>query len=58
MREALTDQPVDYAQLEQGARYLAACAATDEERQVHLSWANRYFRLRVDASPILDGACS
>jgi hypothetical protein len=39
-----------YAKLEEGARYLAACAANDAERREHLGWANRYYRLRVEAS--------
>ena len=43
------EQAVYYAQLEEGARYLASLATSDAERQVHLGWANRYYRLRVDA---------
>jgi hypothetical protein len=42
-------QVVYYAQLEQGARYLASLASTHAERQQHLAWANRYYRLAVDA---------
>ena len=45
------DDATYYAQLEQGARYLAALAASQRERDVHLGWANRYYRLRVDAEP-------
>ena len=45
------EQAVYYAQLERGARYLASLATSDAERHVHLSWANRYYRLRVDAEP-------
>lgn len=45
------DSAAYYAQLEQGARYLASLATNDAERHVHLSWANRYYRLRVDAEP-------
>ena len=43
------DSQTYYAELEQGARYLAARAASDAERTVHLGWANRYYQLRVDA---------
>jgi hypothetical protein len=49
--EAILDSANYYAQLEQGARYLASLATSDAERHVHLSWANRYHRLRVDAEP-------
>jgi hypothetical protein len=45
------DKAVYYAQLEQGARYLASLARSDSERHLHLSWANRYYRLRLDADP-------
>jgi hypothetical protein len=45
------EQAVYYAQLEEGARYLASLATSDAERRVHLGWANRYYRLRVDAEP-------
>lgn len=38
-----------YAQLEEGARYLAARASSECERRQHLGWANRYYRLRIDA---------
>ena len=38
-----------YEQLEQGARYLASIEADDADRQVHLTWANRYSRLASDA---------
>ncbi len=38
-----------YAQLEMGARYLAATAANAEERRIHLGWANRYYRLGLEA---------
>jgi len=48
-REGLLDQANHYAELEQGARYLASLAANDAERFEHLSWANRYYRLRLDA---------
>jgi len=44
------DQALDYAQLEQGARYLASLTRDDAERREHLGWANRYSRLRIDAS--------
>jgi hypothetical protein len=43
------DNALHYARLEQGARYLAAQAANDDERRVHLGWANRYRRLLIDA---------
>lgn len=39
-----------YAQLEEGARYLASLAANESEKRLHLSWANRYHQLRVDAT--------
>ena len=39
-----------YARLEQGARYMASRAANDDERRVHLGWANRYRRLVSDAN--------
>lgn len=39
------DDGTYYAQLEEGARFLAARAATDSERQQHLGMANRYVRL-------------
>ncbi|MGE5721405.1 MAG: hypothetical protein ACM3YM_03010 [Sphingomonadales bacterium] len=44
------DQARYYAQLEQGARPLASLAADEGERSEHLRWANRYHRLRSDAS--------
>jgi hypothetical protein len=40
-----------YTQLEAGARFLAAGAATPAERDVHLGMANRYASLRADAAP-------
>jgi hypothetical protein len=43
------DQAGHYAQLEQGARHLAAISEDAEERRMHLGWANRYYRLRMDA---------
>lgn len=43
------DNAAYYAQLEEGARYLASRAANDDERRLHLGWANRYRRLVVDA---------
>ena len=49
--EGILDRATYYAQLEQGARYLASLATSDTERHVHLSWANRYYRQRVDAEP-------
>jgi hypothetical protein len=48
-REAVLDHALDYAQLEQGARYLASLSRDDAERRQHLGWANRYSRLRMDA---------
>ena len=41
---------LNYAQLEQGARYLASKAADEAERRLHLGWANRYSRLVSDAA--------
>lgn len=38
-----------YERLEQGARYLASLATSPAERREHLGWANRYYRLAVDA---------
>ena len=52
-REALLNDALHYAQLEQGARYLASLAATDAERREHLGWANRYYRLKIEAEPRL-----
>jgi len=49
-REAVLDQALDYAQLEQGARYLASLTHNEAERREHLGWANRYRRLKIDAS--------
>lgn len=47
------DNATYYAQLEQGARYLASVAANDDERREHLGWANRYQRLGSDlAAPV------
>jgi hypothetical protein len=43
------DQSLYYAQLEQGARYLASTASDKAERHEHLGWANRYYRMRVAA---------
>lgn len=43
------DQATYYWQLEQGARFLASQAVTATERQDHLGWANRYYRLGLDA---------
>jgi hypothetical protein len=39
-----------YTQLETGARWLAARAATGAERDGHLVHAERYSRLRLDAA--------
>jgi hypothetical protein len=50
-REGDLDTSKYYAQLEQGARYLAAQASSDSERLLHLGWANRYYKLRVAAEP-------
>ncbi len=47
------DQAAYYAQLEQGARYLASISADAAERRTHLGWANRYYRLGLEAQ--LDG---
>jgi len=49
------DQSVYYAQLEKGARHLASLASTPAERQEHLGWANRYYRLGVDARETRSG---
>ncbi len=43
------DQAVYYSQLEQGARYLASTSADPAERRAHLGWANRYYRLGLEA---------
>ncbi len=43
------DQAVYYSQLEQGARYLASITADSAERRTHLGFANRYYRLGVEA---------
>ena len=43
------DQMMSYAQLEQGARYLASTSTDPAERHKHLCWANRYYRLSVEA---------
>jgi len=43
------DNATYYAQLEQGARYLASLASSSDERREHLGWANRYGRLVSDA---------
>jgi hypothetical protein len=40
-----------YAQLEQGARFLAARARTDAEREAHLAMANHYVRLGEKPAP-------
>jgi hypothetical protein len=40
-----------YAQLEQGARFLAERAQTDAEREAHLAMANRYARLGERPAP-------
>jgi hypothetical protein len=53
LREVLLEDATYYAQLEQGARYLAALAKSELERREHLGWANRYFRLRLDAQPVV-----
>ena len=45
-----------YAQLEQGARYLASMSTDPAERRTHLGWANRYYRLGVEAR--LDAAAT
>jgi hypothetical protein len=44
------DHATYYARLEEGARFLAARTSDDRERLEHLAWANRYYRLRVDAA--------
>lgn len=47
------DNATYYAQLEQGARYLASLTANDDERREHLGWANRYRRLSSEtAAPV------
>jgi hypothetical protein len=43
------EQADHYAMLEQGARHLAAISADPEERRLHLGWANRYYKLGVEA---------
>jgi hypothetical protein len=43
------DRSLYYAQLEQGARYLASTTSDAAERDEHLGWANRYHRLRIAA---------
>ncbi len=43
------DQAVYYAQLEAGARYLASISSDLDERRTHIGWANRYYRLGVEA---------
>lgn len=43
------DYATHYERLEQGARYLASKALTAAEKSEHLGWANRYYRLAVDA---------
>jgi hypothetical protein len=45
------DQAIYYSQLEKGARFLASRATTEAGRIEHLGWANRYYRLRLDATP-------
>jgi hypothetical protein len=40
-----------YERLETGARWLATRAAGAAERDEHISMANRYARLRLDAAP-------
>jgi hypothetical protein len=44
------DDRTYYQRLEQGARYLAARAADEAERRIHLGWANRYFRLASESA--------
>lgn len=39
-----------YGRLETGARWLASVALEGAEREAHLGQANRYARLRLDAS--------
>ncbi|HEX8402597.1 MAG TPA: hypothetical protein VF628_12940 [Allosphingosinicella sp.] len=43
------DEAGYYAMLEQGARHLAAASADATARRTHLGWANRYYRLSVEA---------
>ena len=43
------DYATYYQQLETGARYLASRAVSESERREHLGWANRYYRLAVNA---------
>ncbi len=43
------NQAVYYAQLEAGARYLASISSDLDERRTHIGWANRYYRLGVEA---------
>ena len=43
------DQASRYEQLEMGARHLARISTDAEERRIHLGWANRYYRLRLEA---------
>jgi hypothetical protein len=44
-------ETLTYAQLEQGARFLADRAQTDAERETHLAMANRYVRLGEKPAP-------
>lgn len=47
-RSRRLEATLSYAQLEQGARHLAAGAAGRDERFTHLGMANRYARLATD----------
>jgi len=51
VREAVLNDALHYSQLEEGARYLAARASSRAERQTHLGWANRYYRLKIESLP-------
>lgn len=46
------DHATYYAQLEEGARYLAARASDEEARIEHLGFANHYYRLRIGAASV------
>jgi len=45
----MADDVTYYAQLETGARFLAAGAATDAEKHLHLRMADRYAGLKAEA---------
>jgi hypothetical protein len=51
LRQPIQGDAEHYRQLETGARWLASRSTSEAERHEHLSMANKYARLRLEARP-------